>query len=559
MNQNQQPIAPTPQPTAPQALYMAPPVATPIPKVIKPLFDLTKRDAGFVVLAGCVGIFTAAFGICQGFSLGIGLSILLAVILFGVYFAKGNKISPSTLTYGILSLGTAVVFVTTTNHSVRFAGFLTAVLLALVCFYEMVQGKTKGNKETVNALYATVAGLGNTGVAIKSLFANKKGDKKILGKVLVGIICALPVVALVLALLISSDDAFRGMMQQLFDNTFETILKCILGLCIALLMIAFGFTFRFKRTETMKSSKFSGIDTVYVLSFLSAVGVCYLLYLFSQLAYFFSAFQGFLPQGIPTYSQYARYGFFEMCIIAFINLSLVFLTLLYTKKSNGQLHPLIKGIATFIGAFTLVIIATAISKMVLYIGAYGMTVLRLTTSAFMVFTVILFVSVILRIYCSKINVIKTALVAAGCLVILMGTVNVNALCAKYNYESYKNGTLSTIDVESLYFLGEEGIPYLVELAQSDSVYCEDAMSLLANTYIYDYFDDMRHREDFSVEDLKENQKNKGFGYYSIPRQRAYDSLYQYIETHPFFPSMCSEYTRYSLSFQSIEDDFFWLF
>ena len=50
----------------------------------------------------------------------------------------------------------------------------------------------------------------------------------------------------------------------------------------------------------------------------------------------------------------------------------------------------------------------------LYIDAYGMTVRRVTTSAFMVFLAIVFVSVILRIYIRKINIVKIGLVAAGC-------------------------------------------------------------------------------------------------------------------------------------------------
>ncbi len=553
MNQNPQPMMP--QPVAPQGVYMAPP---PVPKKKKPVFDLTKKDAVFTVLAICVGIFASAFGICQSFFLGIGLTILFTILLFTVYLSRGKKSSFGAWMYGILALGTSVIFVTTTNPEIRVIGLLVGCFLALTCFYEMTGGKTKGNRETLSVFYNAACSLTNIGVSVKSLFQSKKGDKKILGKVLLGLVCALPVVALVLALLMASDDAFRGMMEQLFENTFETILKCILGLGIALLMIAHGFSLRFGRTAKMKNTTFGGIDTVYVVSFLSAVGVCYVLYLFSQLAYFFSAFQGFLPQD-TTPSQYARQGFFEMCIIALINLSLVFLTFLFTKKTDGKFNPLVKGIATFIGAFTLLIIATALSKMVLYIGEYGMTVLRLTTSTFMVFTATVFVSVILRIYSPKINIIKTALVAAGCLVIVLGTVNVNGICAKYNYHRYIDDPTVGIDVAALYDLGDEGIPYLVELAEKDPDYGREAMTYLANAYLYDYFDNMRYKDDFTVEELKENQKHTEFGYYSIPKQRAYNSLYEFVEKNPNFPALCQEYTNYYGRSSSIWEDIFFPF
>ena len=235
--------------------------------------------------------------------------------------------------------------------------------------------------------------------------------------------------------------------------------------------------------------------------------------------------------------------FFEMCMIAFINLSLVFLALLFTKKKEGAVSPWVKGITTFIGAFTLLIIATALSKMVLYIDTYGMTVLRITTSAFMVFTATLFISVILRIYCSKINIVKTALVSAGILMILLGTVNVNGLCAKYNYHRYVNNPSLGIDTQALYGLGDEGIPYLVALAQNDPDYGREAMTYLSNAYLYDYFEDMKYKDTFTLEELKENRKWKAFGYFSIPKQRAYNSLYEFVEKNPNFPSLCQEYAN----------------
>ena len=537
---NQAPQTIMPPPVAPQGGYMAPPSP---PKKQKPLFNLTKGDAAFTVLSVFLGIFAVSFGICQSFFLGIGLTVVFTLILFCIYLSRGKKATLGAWGYGLLALGTSAIFITTTNPEIRAIGLIVGCLLALACFYELAVGKTKGNRQTLGIFYNAGCSLTNIGISVKSLFANKQGEKRALGKVLLGLVCALPVVALVLALLMASDDAFRGMMAQLFDNTFATILKCIFGIGIALLMIAHGFSLRYGKAAKLKQSTFGGIDGVYVVSFLSAVGVCYVLYLFSQLAYFFNAFQGFLPDGMPTHSAYARQGFFEMCMIAFINLSLVFLALLFTKKKEGAVSPWVKGITTFIGAFTLLIIATALSKMVLYIDTYGMTVLRITTSAFMVFTATLFISVILRIYCSKINIVKTALVSAGILMILLGTVNVNGLCAKYNYHRYVNNPSLGIDTQALYELGDEGIPYLVALAQNDPDYGREAMTYLSNAYLYDYFEDMKYKDTFSLEELKENRKWKAFGYFSIPKQRAYNSLYEFVEKNPNFPSLCQEYAN----------------
>lgn len=499
----------------------------------KPLFDLGKRDAIFAVCAVGASICTAAFGIFGGFAFGYLLSIVVMLSLFCVFFYQKGKVRIFPTVCGLLSLANSAVFVCTTNGSVRFFGVIVSLLLALVCFDGLRNGSTKGNRKTLEVFYSAVATVGNVGVSVKTLFANRDGKKKAIGKVLIGLLCAVPVLLVVVPLLISSDDAFRGMMNNLVRDTRDTVFKIVVGLAISPFVISYGFSLKAGRVAKLKDTKRTGIENVYIISFLSAIALCYLLYLFSQLAYFFSAFKGFLPEGGMTYAQYARKGFFEMCVIAVINLVLVLSTLVIVKKRSGKVNCAVKALATFIGAFTMVIIATAISKMVLYIDAYGMTVLRVTTSAFMVFLSVVFISVILRIYIKKINIVKVALLAAGCIVLTLGTVNVNALCAKYNYESYRSGKLATIDIPALYDLGDEGIPYLVQLASDEDKYtAEYAKNYLKKAYLYDYFEDVQEGEPLIVEELKKKEKRQGFEKFSFPRAAAYDSLYAYLKENP---------------------------
>lgn len=504
----------------------------------KPLFELQKCDTVFALCALAASVFTAIFGIFGGFALGYAISSVILTLMFIAYFAKNSKTNVLSVLCGVLSILNAAIFVTTTNGSVRFFATIVGFLLSLVCFDGMTGGVSHGNRQTAGIFYSAASTVGNIGVSLKSLFTGGNGDKKTIGKAIVGLICSIPVLIIVVPLLISSDDAFSGMMSSIFSNsgnTFLTVLKAIFGAIISMFVISYGFSLKFGRISKTKESKFTGIENVYIISFLSAIAVCYLLYLFSQLAYFFSAFSGFLPNDDITYSQYARKGFFEMCIIAVINLLLVFFGMLLAKKQNGKVCVGIKITATFISVFTLIIISTAISKMVLYINEYGMTVLRIGTSAFMIFLAVVFISVILRIYINKINIVKTALVTSGIVVLLLGTVNINALCARYNYESYKAGRLDTIDIETLYNLGDEGIPYVVRLACSDNKddACE-AQEYLVKAYMSDYFDDMYYVEGFGVEELKQNQKYKGFSHFSIPKARAYDALYKFLEKNPDF-------------------------
>lgn len=501
----------------------------------KPLFSINKSDSIFAICALVASIFTAVFGIFGGFAFGYLLSIALMIMMFVIYFAKGAKVSALSIVCGLLSLANGAVFICTTNGSVRFFGTIISFLLSLVCFDGLINGTVKGHRQTLGVFYTAASTMGNIGVAVKSLFINGSGDKKAVGKAFVGLLCAVPVLIIVVPLLISSDDAFQGLMLNIFGDTLTILLKAIFGVLISVFIISYGFSLKTGRVDRAKQGRISTIENVYIISFLSAISVCYLLYLFSQLAYFFSAFKGFLPDEATTYAEYARKGFFEMCVISVINLEIVFLALLVSKKQKGKASHGVKAMITFIAVFTLIIIATAISKMVLYIDAYGMTVLRLTTSAFMLFLSVVFISVILRIYNTKINVIKTALIGAGCIVLVLGVFNVNAVCAKYNYESYITGKLDSIDVSELYYLGDEGIPYIVKLASSlNEDVAQSAQRYLEDAYLYDYFDEMDDVEKFMVDDLRKNQKNKGFERFSIPKAKAYAELYKFIEENPSF-------------------------
>ena len=505
----------------------------------KPLFDLEKRDVAFAVCGVIIFVLTSIFGIFGGFALGYMVTSIAAFCLFACYFGKGGKLCPFSAICGVLALANAGVFLCTTNGSVRFFGIIVSILLSLVCLDGMVNGRVQGNRRTMEVFYRAAATSGQTDIAVKSLFSDRNGNKKAIGKVLIGLLCAVPVLVIVVPLLLSSDDAFRGMMDRMFDDAGHRVFEVGFGVGLSALAISYGFSLKTGRTAKAKEGAFAGVENVYVVSFLSAISLCYLLYLFSQLAYFFSAFKGFLPDGEITYAQYARKGFFEMCVIAVINLALVFGALLLAKKQEGRACRAIQLLGTFIGVFTLIIIATAISKMVLYIDAYGMTVLRLTTSAFMVFLAVVFISVILRIYIRKINIVKTALLTAGCVVLILGTVNVNRVCAWYNYESYYAGKLKMIDVEAMYNLGDEGIPYVVKIASGeDKTVASTAKKYLKNAYLYDYFEDVNGVEGFTLSQLQKSERDSGFSYFSLPRKEAYESLYDFLEENPDFSEYC---------------------
>ena len=303
----------------------------------KPIFELSLGDSVYIIAAIISCIFVSLYGLFDGFALGYSISIVLFAVVFITYLIKCGKTSIFSVINGILTLGCSLIFVCTSNSSVRFFGVIICFLTGLACFDGLARGKARGNRNTVGIIYSAASTFGNIGITLKSIFRSGKNGKKSISKILLGIACSLPVIFTILPLLMSSDDAFRGMMNSIFRNTFTSLIKVIFGTAIALLVIPYGLSLKNNRVAKIKKSKFKGIENVYITSFLSAISACYVLYLFSQLAYFFSAFSGFLPEGEVNYADYARKGFFEMCAISVINLAIVFTAWLLAKKKDGKI------------------------------------------------------------------------------------------------------------------------------------------------------------------------------------------------------------------------------
>ena len=128
------------------------------------------------------------------------------------------------------------------------------------------------------------------------------------------------------------------------------------------------------------------------------------------------------------------------------------------------------------------------------------------------------------------------------MVLILGTVNVNRVCAWYNYDSYMTGRLRSVDVEAIYNLGHEGIPYITNLADDvDPDVARAAKHYLAKAYLQDYFYGETETGNSTDANLQKREMNSEVSKFSLPRAKAYESLYEYLEKHPGFGERCREY------------------
>ncbi len=201
----------------------------------------------------------------------------------------------------------------------------------------------------------------------------------------------------------------------------------------------------------------------------------YITFITSQLPYLFSAFSGVVPPGWESYAEFARRGFFELCVIAVINLLVLTGTHLGLEKTKRQ-STVPRVLNTLLAVLTLVLIATAFSKLALYISIFGLTVQRLLPGVFLIFLVIVFGAVTIR-QSLRFSVMRLAAFTGTTLLCLLCIINTDALVVNYNASRYLSGTLDEFDTIVLYRSGSAGLEAALLLyEQSDNRQLRDELN-----------------------------------------------------------------------------------
>ncbi len=278
------------------------------------------------------------------------------------------------------------------------------------------------------------------------------------GRVLVRIIGGLSLTIIptvVVFALLWYDRDFRQTMYRVLENqdVFDHLWDLILGAVLALLVFGLYATATGVKKDriTLESSR-KRAAAIHVFSPVTSwaavapVLCLYGLFFFSQWDNYMSAFFGILPEEF-SYAAYAREGFFELCTIAVINLCMLVATGMFTKRpaaEEGKAPVASLAVRILHGTLavcTLILIATAMSKLVLYIDTYGLTVKRVYAAWLMTLLALVFVLVIVKQFCPKMKLVALAMATAAILWLGLGLADVEGTIADYNVDRYLAGTL----------------------------------------------------------------------------------------------------------------------
>lgn len=286
--------------------------------------------------------------------------------------------------------------------------------------------------------------------------------------VLRGILLAIPVLAIMAALLAAADPIFSQRLNaflQIFriDKIGEYIFRAIYIAILAYLLIGVYL----HALASSQEEKLIGVEKAWVPTFLGwteaavvlgSVDLLFAFFVGIQFRYFFGGQANIHLEGY-TYAEYARRGFGELLGVAVISL-LLFLSLsAITRREKLFQRRVFSGLGIGLVVLVAVILVSAFQRLLLYEAAYGFTRVRTYTHVFMIWVgVLLLATVVLELVGRQRSFgLALALVAIG-FGVTLSLLNVDGFIVRQNLARAENG--GELDAQYLNSLSYDAVPAL---------------------------------------------------------------------------------------------------
>ena len=544
MNQNgpMQQAAPPPQsynpPPNPQG-FMPPPNGMYATRPVvnqpmqRPTAPITKTERLFAVITLVLGFFFVRFVLANCLSLFTTLFFIALTVATMIYLRCKNVPFKGDTIFGAFFLGLfSTVFIFNTN---AFITFLATVFLMVGNGYLAFHATSdsKGIEQFLfYALNKTVFEYGFSN--FDTFFKNAKSHKEKkpngeikkhegLGKnilyIIIGLVIAFPLTIIVCGLLISADSQLAELLHKIFNFSLEQIFVVGVQLLLAIPVAAYIFSGLFSAATKFRITPYSDerylaglkkarfTPNMIIYAAVTPISLLYILFFFSQLNYFISAFMGKTADGL-IYSEFAREGFFELCFVAIINLA-VLMFMSYCSKQTGEEKPVaLRIFSGFLALSTIVIIISALSKMYLYIDEYGLTQSRIYASWFMITLGMIFLVIFFRQFMKKFAIMKPCFYIVTAMFTLLCFARTDALIVDYNVNKYLTGQIEELDTSMFFYeLSDDGLAAMLRHKDTIEEECGSKLYYNIKDRQIDYRDDYYEKLTFSgfmiaVQDLE---------------------------------------------------------
>lgn len=427
---------------------------------------------------------------------GLGVPVFTAALLAAVFLRLGKRaqIHRWSVFLTVCTFLTALGCFLCTNPALFFINSFAALGVGILTVFSLSGQLRKASVsagEFLEALglffQAIFAHFGKPFRALGGLF---RSDKKHLPGVLLGLICAFPVLAVVLALLSSADAVFGGLLYGLGDWFVGSDLPvwlwtAVRTLFVALLFFSGLYFLTTDRPAPESAQPEAGLpDELPAAPFVTALvllDLVYLIFAVIQIVYLFGGAE--TASMLGGYAAYARSGFFQLVAVAAINVCAVLLTALWGKRCTAGAQKALRVLALTLTALTLVILVSAVMRMGLYISVYGLSMLRLLTLWGMLVILASLAAAAWKTLRPGFCFWRVFFLFALVSWILLMLLNPNSIICSYNVDAYLHGRLNSVDVEYLaYDLSfdstAEALPALRRLLESGRCDVENVAGII---------------------------------------------------------------------------------
>ena len=452
--------------------------------------------------------YLSAFLFCCVFPVGdapLG-GLFLSVFLYGgsavLFVILKKKLRLYSVAVGLSAILLSAVPVISANGFLNFFAYTYTILTYAYFVYTVIGKKSFSSLlllDYARALF--VLPFRSFRALFGALFMGRgKGSGKIIGWVFLGVLLAL-VPTLVVGLLLSydagftqlTDKIFRIEVGDLFTNLFRLVLAIPMGMAAFSIYVSADEgmgeeTVTVERLADVRRS-FRLLPALTVLTAVIPLLFVYAVFFISQWQYYVSGFTGVLPENF-SYAEYAREGFFQLCAVSVINFVIILVAALLIRRRDERPPMVLRIVTTVLSFCTLILISTAISKMVLYIDRFGLTRLRVYATWFMLLLAVLFILAAVSMFVKRLKPVLVSVLVCLVFFSVLALSGPDALIAEYNVDRYLDGTLSDVDIGAMYELGDSAVPAMVRLYEN----MPDTADEKLKSQMADYLLSLQHEE-----------------------------------------------------------------
>jgi hypothetical protein len=216
------------------------------------------------------------------------------------------------------------------------------------------------------------------------------GDVKInkIGKsVFRGLLGAIPLVLILLVILTAADPIFNSFVKDLFSNIGTRTLISIV-VFIAAILVGFAKIIHSEWQEVMQLPKHKENAVEYSV-ITASIGLIFAVFIIIQVQYLFNSVGerelAALHISSETYSEYVRKGFFELLVAAGVAGAVLVAVIRYLQDSVETTQTkVVQWVGAVVSLETMIILASAAKRLLLYADAHGLTRARIFGAIFLV-------------------------------------------------------------------------------------------------------------------------------------------------------------------------------